>query len=280
MRQNFFDSPDQVVQQAGQQPVQQAGQQPVSQANQQPSQQPVSQPGAESRTDRAEGRTDRAEGRLSRAGKAGRTDRAGSFLPKRVRRRIPEIAMGLLLVLFGGVLVYIFASQDDPSREVLALARDVSKGDVLSAAHIAVLEVPADVPVAALSPQAVSQVLGSSAAGDYPSGMLLAAPLLADSANIPPGMITVGAILEAGQYPIVGFSRGDRVSILAHNSQGAYAIVARNVEVYEVTRLAEGAGASLFVAFLVSEQMQTQVVSAIGSGSIRLGLVPGEERAA
>ena len=257
MRQNFFDSPDQAVQQPAQQP----------------SQQPVSQTGTESRTDRA-------EGRASRAGKAGRADRAGSFLPKRVRRRIPEIAMGLLLVLFGGVLVYIFASQDDPSREVLALARDVSRGDVLSAAHIAVLEVPADVPVAALSPQAVSQVLGSSAAGDYPSGMLLAAPLLTQSANIPPGMITVGAILEAGQYPIVGFSRGDRVNILARNSQNAYAIVARNVEVYEVTRLAEGAGASLFVAFLVSEQMQTQVVSAIGSGSIRLGLVPSEERVA
>ena len=200
-------------------------------------------------------------------------------MPKRVRRRIPEIAMGLLLVLFGGVLVYIFASQDDPSREVLALARDVSRGDVLSAAHIAVLEVPADVPVAALSPQAVSQVLGSSAAGDYPSGMLLATPLLTQSANIPPGMITVGAILEAGQYPIVGFSRGDRVNILARNSQNAYAIVARNVEVHEVTRLAEGAGANIFVAFLVPEQMQTQVVSAIGSGSIRLGLVPGEERA-
>ena len=275
MRQNFFDSPDQVVQQAGQQPV--------SQPAQQPSQQPVSQTGTE-------GRTDRAEGRGSRAGKAGRADgtgraskqasKAGSFLPKRVRRRIPEIAMGLLLVLFGGVLVYIFASQDDPSREVLALARDVSKGDVLSAAHMTVLEVPADVPVAALSPQAVSQVLGSSAAGDYPSGMLLVAPLLTQSANIPAGMITVGAILEAGQYPIVGFSRGDRVNILAHNSQGAYAIVARNVEVHEVTRLSEGAGATLFVAFLVSEQMQAQVVSAIASGSIRLGLVPSEERAA
>ena len=260
MRQNFFDSPDQAVQQPAQQAVSQASQQPVSQTG-------------------TEGRTDRAEGRASRAGKAVRADRAGSFLPKRVRRRIPEIAMGLLLVLFGGVLVYIFASQDDPSREVLALARDVSKGDVLSAAHIAVLEVPADVPVAALSPQAVSQVLGSSAAGDYPSGMLLAAPLLTDSANIPPGMITVGAILEAGQYPIVGFSRGDRVNILARNSQNAYAIVARYVEVHEVTRLAEGAGASIFVAFLVSEQMQTQVVSAIGSGSIRLGLVPDEERA-
>ena len=275
MRQNFFDSPDQ----AGQQPAQQAVSQAVSQA----SQQPVSQIGTEGRTDRAEDRASRA-GKAVRADGTGRTSKqaskTGSFLPKRVRRRIPEIAMGLLLVLFGGVLVYIFASQDDPSREVLALARDVSKGDVLSAAHIAVLEVPADVPVAALSPQAVSQVLGSSAAGDYPSGMLLVAPLLTDSADIPPGMITVGAILEAGQYPIVGFSRGDRVNILARNSQGVYAIVARNVEVREATRLAEGAGASLFVAFLVSEQMQTQVVSAIASGSIRLGLVPSEERVA
>lgn len=188
--------------------------------------------------------------------------------------------MGLLLVLFGGVLVYIFASQNDPSREVLALARDVSRGDVLSAEDIAVLEVPADVPVAALSPHSASQVLGSSASGDYPSGMLLAAPLLTRSADIPAGMITVGARLEAGQYPIVGFSQGDRVNILARNSQDAYVIVAHYVEVYEVTHLAEGAGASLFVAFLVPELLQTQVVSAIGSGSIRLGLVPHEEPAA
>ena len=250
MRQKFSDSPDQT----GQQPSQRPRQQPVQQPSQQPSQQPVQRTEAENRA-----------------------SRTGRFLPRRVRRRMPEVALGLLLVLFGGVLVYIFASQDDPSREVLALARDVSKGDVLSAADIAVLEVPADVPVAALSPQSVSQVLGSSAAGDYASGMLLAAPLLTDSASIPEGMITVGAQLDAGQYPIAGFSQGDRVNILARNSQNAYAIVARNVEVHEVTRLAEGAGASLFVAFLVPEQLQTQVVSAIGSGGIRLGLLPSQE---
>lgn len=253
MKQKFSDSPDQT----GQRPSQQPTQQPVQQPSQQPSQQPVPRTEAENRA-----------------------SRTGRFLPKRVRRRMPEIVLGLLLVLFGGVLVYIFASQDEPSREVLALARDVSKGDVLSAADIAVLEVPADVPVAALSPQSVSQVLGSSAAGDYPSGMLLAAPLLTHSANIPAGMITVGARLDAGQYPIVGFSQGDRVNILARNSQDAYEIVARYVEVYEATHLAEGAGASLFVAFLVPEQLQTQVVSAIGSGSIRLGLVTSRERAA
>ena len=86
----------------------------------------------------------------------------------------------------------------------------------------------------------------------------------------------MGARLDAGQYPIVGFSQGDRVNILARNSQEIYEVVARNVEVHEVTRLAEGAGASLFAAFLVPEQWQTQVVSAIGSGSVRLGLVQGQ----
>ena len=202
--------------------------------------------------------------------------KAGSALPKRVRRRIPEIGMGLLLVLLGGVLVYVFTQQSEPSREVLALARDVSRGDVLSATDLAVLEVPADAPLAALSPQSASQILGATAAGDYPAGMLLAQPLLTDSADIPAGMVMVGARLDAGQYPIVGFSQGDRVNILARNSQEIYEVVARNVKVHEVTRLAEGAGASLFAAFLVPEQWQTQVVSAIGSGSVRLGLVQAQ----
>lgn len=205
--------------------------------------------------------------------------KAGSALPKRVRRRIPEIGMGLLLVLLGGVLVYVFAQQDEPRREVLALARDVSRGDALSAADLAVLEIPADAPLAALSPHSASQILGATAAGDYPAGMLLAPSLLTDSADIPAGMVMVGARLEAGQYPIVGFSQGDRVNILARNSQEIYEIVARNVEVHEVTRLAEGAGASLFAAFLVPEQWQTQVASAIGSGSVRLGLVQGQAEA-
>ena len=208
-----------------------------------------------------------------------RSAKAGSALPKRVRRRIPEIGMGLLLVLLGGVLVYVFAQQDEPSREVLALARDVSRGDVLTAADLTVLEIPADAPLAALSPQSAPQILGATAAGDYPVGMLLAQPLLTDSADIPAGMVMVGARLEAGQYPIVGFSQGDRVNILARNSQEIYEIVARNVEVHEVTRLAEDAGASLFAAFLVPEQWQTQVVSAIGSGSVRLGLVQGQSGA-
>ena len=187
--------------------------------------------------------------------------------------------MGLLLVLLGGVLVYVFAQQDEPRREVLALARDVSRGDVLSATDLAVLEIPADAPLVALSPQSASQILGATAAGDYPSGMLLAQPLLTDSADIPAGMVVVGARLEAGQYPIVGFSQGDRVNILARNSQEIYEVVARNVEVHEVTRLTEGAEASLFAAFLVPEQWQTQVVSAIGSGSVRLGLVQGPAEA-
>ncbi len=199
---------------------------------------------------------------------------AGRALPKRVRRRIPEIAMGLFLVLCGGVLAFIFARQDVPSRELLALARDVNRGDVLSVADLAVLEVPADVPVAALSPQSASQILGASAAGDYPSGMLLTRPLLTEETDIPAGMVLVGARLEAGQYPILGFSQGDRVNIMARGSQETYGIVASNVEVHEVTHLTAGTGASLFATFVVPEQQQTQVVSAIGSGSIRLGLVP------
>ena len=189
--------------------------------------------------------------------------------------------MGLLLVLFGGVLVYIFASQDDPSREVLALARDVSKGDVLSAAHIAVLEGAGRCACGRVV--AAVGIAGFGVLGDRRLSLRDAARCASADrlCRHPAGHDHGGSdIRSRGNIRLSASSRGDRVNILALNSQGSYAIVARNVEVHEVTRLAEGAGASLFVAFLVPGQMQTQVVSAIASGSIRLGLVPSEELAA
>jgi len=198
------------------------------------------------------------------------TSHIGDFVPRGVRRRVPEVAMGLLLVTLGAVLMVVFTGRSDPTRDVLALARNVSKGQFLTAEDVTHVALPADVPIAALDSQSQASILGSQLANDLPAGTVLTPQLLMPERDLPAGMVVIGSQLDAGQYPVRNFRVGERVNLLARSPSGEIVAVAEGVQIYEVSQL--GSGNSLFVSFLIDQALQLEVASVLGDDSLRLGL--------
>jgi len=195
------------------------------------------------------------------------------LVPRGVKRRVPEVGMGLLLVVLGAVLMIVFVGGSDPTRKVLALSRNVSKGDFLSAADITDVALPADTQIAALDLRNQSSIIGSQVAGDYAAGMILTPQLLMPNRDLPEGMIVIGSQLEAGQYPIRNFRAGESVNLLARLPSGDVVTIAEAVQIYEVSQL--GSGTTLFISFLVDKALQLEVASVLGDDSLRLGLLGG-----
>lgn len=192
-------------------------------------------------------------------------------MPRSVRRRFPELAMGLGLVALGAILMVVFVGGSDPTRQVLALARNVSKGEFLSTEDVTQIALPSDVPIAVLDAPSQTNLIGSQTVGDLPAGTVLTPQLLAPRRALPEGMVVIGAQLSAGQYPVRHFRAGETVNLLARTPSGNTEAIATGVQIYEVAQL--GSNSSLFVSFLVDEALQTQVASVLGDESLRLGLL-------
>ena len=180
--------------------------------------------------------------------------------------------MGLVLVVLGAVLVVAFVGGSSPTRQVLALARNVSKGEVLAAGDLTNLELPADAAIAALDVQSLASLVGRQAVSDLSAGTVLTLQLLAPQRELPAGMVVVGAQLDAGQYPVRHFKAGEKVNLLGRPpDEDRVVAVALSVEIYEVTQL--GATDRLFISFLIPELQQLSVAEVLGDGSLRLGLL-------
>ena len=180
--------------------------------------------------------------------------------------------MGLVLVALGAVLVVAFVGGSTPTRQVLALVRNISKGEVLAAGDIGSLELPADAAIAALDAPSLASLVGRQAVSDLPAGTVLTWQLLAPQRELPAGMVVVGAQLDAGQYPVRHFKAGEKVNLLGRPPDGTRVVaVAQSVEIYEVTQL--GSTDRLFISFLIPELQQLSVAEVLGDGSLRLGLL-------
>ena len=180
--------------------------------------------------------------------------------------------MGLVLVVLGAVLVVVFVGGSAPTRQVLALARNVSKGEVLVAGDITSLELPANAAIAALDAPSLASLVGRQAVSDLPEGTVLTRQILAPQRELPAGMVVVGAQLDAGQYPVRHFKAGEKVNLLGRPpAQDRVVAVAQSVEIYEVAQL--GNTDRLFISFLIPELLQLSVAEVLGDGSLRLSLL-------
>lgn len=134
------------------------------------------------------------------------------------RRSLPLAAAGVLLVV---VCALAFAggwARAGHRQPVLALARPVAAGHVITAADLQVVRVSAAGPVSLVPASARDQVAGSTAAASMPAGTLLAG---SDIGAPPPaaGQAQLGVAVKPGQYP-PDLSPGQDVEVLATPASG------------------------------------------------------------
>ncbi|MYJ12856.1 MAG: hypothetical protein F4078_00720, partial [Acidimicrobiia bacterium] len=81
-----------------------------------------------------------------------------------MRRRVPELAIGVVLIGLGAIAALMLAGRQPPRAAVLVWANDVSRGQMVSAGDLAVASIESDIPVDVVEEAAASKVVGRTVA--------------------------------------------------------------------------------------------------------------------
>lgn len=201
---------------------------------------------------------------------------APAIRPQSRRGRLPELAIGLALMVgfaLAAVLWHSSSSQKDP---VLALAVDVARGDTIDAADLRVVYVASDDPIAAVPQSASGEIVGRIAVTDLDAGTLVSRRLVADRVALQQGDGVVGLALDPGQYPANGLLPGDKVNVVSalgatESADDSDVVIATGAEVFAVDSL--GGQGRQFVSLRMPEDVANRVAASAERGPVRLVLV-------
>jgi len=130
-----------------------------------------------------------------------------------VARNRGRVAVGVFAIGLAGLLAVLVYGNVGQRHEVLAVARTVDPGQVISAEDLTVVRVAADPDVRTLAASARSSIVGQRAAVRLLPGSLLSPDAVTKGDVIGPGFSVIGAIVKPGQYPL-GLRAGDHVEVV------------------------------------------------------------------
>lgn len=132
----------------------------------------------------------------------------------RGRRRPGLVALGVVLVVLGVLSGAWLVRSAGQRVAVLALARPVPFGSVITAGDLTRAQVSVDPSVATVPAGALAQVLGRVAATNLTQGSLLTRAQVTDVAPPAPGQVLVALALPATRMPAGSLQAGDQVLVV------------------------------------------------------------------
>jgi hypothetical protein len=190
-------------------------------------------------------------------------------------RRVPWIALGLLLV-FGAGLGFAAWSRATSSRiPVLVAVRDVAAGETVPVEAVGTADVGAGPGVHTIAASDLELVVGRVARGPIPAGSVLSPDMVSDGDVVPAGQAVIGAVLEPGAYPTAALRPGDPVRMVEAAAAGDLAAVPKELGAGRVWAVStpDGPGANgLFVSLLVPEDQAAAASNAAARQQLRLVL--------
>ena len=206
------------------------------------------------------------------------------------RRRRPLRAVVLLVVAFGCAGAFaVLLSQAGDRSPVLAMARTVRAGTVVTAADLTVARVSADSTVHPLPASARARVIGRTANYTLVAGTVLTEGQLGAPADPGPDESVVGLVLKGNRVAPGGLRKGDKVQIIltpsaADASRSDTGTAAGSTPLGRVltegrvfSDPAKGSGDSTLVSVVVSNAAAPSVAGAAASDRltlVRLGTNP------
>ena len=141
--------------------------------------------------------------------------------PTRPRRRPALVALGVVLAVLGALTAVVLVGSAGQRTAVLALARDVPFGAVVTDADLTRVQVSVDPGVATVPAADLSRVVGQVAASDLHTGQLLTPDALTSAAPPAAGQVLVGVALPAERMPAGSLQPGDEVLVVDTPAAGA-----------------------------------------------------------
>ncbi|MBO1419582.1 SAF domain-containing protein, partial [Streptomyces sp. FH025] len=154
---------------------------------------------------------DRSQGRGGRGRAAphapGRTMRAR-------RRRPAMLAMAVALIAAGGLGGAVLYNSTGQRVAVLALARDVPWGQVITEDDLVVARIAGDPALRPVSAQDKAKAVGMRAATDLKRGAMLTGSDLAQGLSVQPGQIVAGVSAKRSQLPASRLQPGQQIVVV------------------------------------------------------------------
>jgi Flp pilus assembly protein CpaB len=197
------------------------------------------------------------------------------------RPKLSWVALGLAVVLAGGLFGAITLARVADRAPVLAMAMPIERGETLTDDHLRVVNVAADEQLPLVSADDRAQLVGLTATGPLPAGNLVTREQFSDGPQVADGFSVVGLALQPGEYPIAALTPGDRVEVVrtpdptgARSDGGSGAsVLTDDAEVYAVGPLSE-TRAGPMVSLTVPQDTGPAIAAAAAEGRVRLVLVP------
>ncbi|MFI2606864.1 SAF domain-containing protein [Kitasatospora sp. NPDC018619] len=133
----------------------------------------------------------------------------------RARRRRPAVlAMAVALIAAGGLGGAVLYNSTGQRVAVLALARDVPWGQVITEDDLVVARIAGDPALHPVSAQDRARAVGMRAATDLKRGAMLTGSDLAQGLSVQPGQIVVGVSAKRSQLPASRLQPGVQLVIV------------------------------------------------------------------
>lgn len=197
--------------------------------------------------------------------------------PPRRRVQVPQLLIAVFLVAVSALVAVVLFSRVAAREPVLALAQPVERGQVIGSSDLMVVYVATDDPIATLSSEMASGLVGLTAVADLEAGTILTPAHFVSRSLLDAGEGVVGLALSPGEYPTPLLAPGDRVDVVLTDpvpveagGAAADAVVA-SAEVFDVAEL--GTQGDRFVSLRMDAEAASEVARAAAAGRVRLVLV-------
>ncbi len=197
---------------------------------------------------------------------------AGPFRlePPGRRVQVPQLLIAVFLVAISALVAVVLFSRAAARDPVLALARPVELGQVISSGDVMVVYVATDDPIATLSSESAPGLVGLTAVTDLEAGTVLTSAHFVSRSVLDVGEGVVGLALSPGEYPTPLLAPGDRVDVVVTDPVSSDTVVGSAV-VFDVAEL--GTQGDRFVSLRMPAERASRVATAAAAGRVRLVLV-------
>lgn len=193
-----------------------------------------------------------------------------------IPRNRSRVAAGGFLVVGLSLLFGVSYSSAGHHRAVLAVARPVTAGQVITAADVSEVRISGDRQLRTVPAGDRSRIIGRTAAVALTPGTLFTPAQVASGPSVPAGRSVIGAALKAGQFP-PALKTGDAVDIVVTAAAGPADATAGNVAFSSVAGRVAGVvpatnGPETVVSLEVPHDVASALAVAAGRGQVSLVL--------
>lgn len=204
--------------------------------------------------------------------RAGDSDRPAPVPPTKGRRRPALIALGVALVIVGGLASWYLTQAVSDTETVLVTSTSVSRGEQITTGDLTTIEVAGGQNLDAFTSNQAQDVIGQTALVDIPAGSLVTSGNVGETIALEPGQSIVGVALNTSQLPSYPLAAGDTVRIVetpVAQGEPPATTPATFTAVVFTTRVDETTGQTI-VDLVVPESRAADIAARAATGRIAL----------